>query len=91
MHPSKCQTANPNRIFMADLNNKRLERALTLGASDVINTATGDSIEKIVLLLMEKMIDFSLAVGIEPTANLSIKSLKLVVLLCGLECAKKKW
>ncbi|GAP40657.1 zinc-dependent alcohol dehydrogenase [Flexilinea flocculi] len=69
---------NPNRIFMADLNNKRLERALTLGASDVINTATGDSIEKIRALTNGKMIDFSFeAVGIEPTANLSIKSLKI--------------
>lgn len=68
----------PRSIIMADLNDKRLEKAKNLGATAVINPAAGDAIERISALTDGAMIDISFeAVGVEATANLSIKALKV--------------
>ncbi len=69
---------NPGRVIVADLSDNRLATARQLGADFVINTRNEDAVEAISRITGGAMLDLSIeAVGVEPTANLSIKALKV--------------
>lgn len=68
----------PKMVIMADLSDTRLEKAKSFGATYGINTGKVDALEEISKLTDGHMIDVSFeAVGVEPTANLSIKALRI--------------
>ena len=68
----------PGRVIVSDLSDVRLERALRLGADHVVNSRHEDVYESIARYTGGSMIDTSIeAVGVEPTANQSIKALKV--------------
>lgn len=68
----------PKMVIMADLSDRRLEIAKDLGATYGINTGKVDALEEIKKLTDGHMIDVSFeACGVQPTANLSIKALKI--------------
>ena len=68
----------PKMVIMADLSDRRLEIAKGLGATHTINTGKVDALEEISRITDGHMIDISFeACGVEPTANLSIKALKI--------------
>lgn len=67
----------PKKIIVLDLSDTRLVTAKKLGADYTINPAKEDAQGKIAEYTDGKMADFSFeAVGVEPTANQSIKLLK---------------
>lgn len=69
---------NPAKIIMCDLSDTRLETALELGADAAVNPLKGDYLEAIASLTDGAMVDISIeAVGVQATANQSIKSLKM--------------
>ena len=69
------KTAEPNKIIMADLSDARLAVALKLGADHVINPQKTDPLKEISDLTDGHMVDLSFeAVGVEATANLSVKA-----------------
>ncbi|MFV0351258.1 MAG: zinc-binding dehydrogenase [Oscillospiraceae bacterium] len=68
----------PKMIVMCDLSDKRLENAKHMGANETINPKTENYLEKIEKLTDGLMMDISFeAVGVEATANQSIKALKV--------------
>lgn len=68
----------PKMVIMADLSDPRLAIAKELGATHTINTGKVDALEEISRLTDGHMIDVSFeAVGVQPTANLSIKALRI--------------
>ena len=68
----------PGRVIMVDMSDKRLQKALELGADYAVNSGKEDALQRISELTGGAMIDVSIeAVGVEPTANLSIKALKV--------------
>ncbi len=68
----------PKMVIMADLSDRRLEIAKDLGATHTINTSKIDALEEIRKITDGHMIDVSFeACGVEQTANLSIKALKI--------------
>lgn len=68
----------PKMVIMADLSDPRLKIARELGATYTINTGKVDALEEIKKLTNGHMIDVSFeCCGVEPTANLSIKALKI--------------
>lgn len=70
----------PKRIIVSDLSETRLATALKLGADQTVNPAREDALARIAELTDGEMADYSFeAVGVEATANQSIKALKL----CG--------
>ncbi|MEA4898559.1 zinc-binding dehydrogenase [Bacillota bacterium Meth-B3] len=69
---------NPKSVTVADLSDRRLKKALDLGADFVINSAKEDALARIADCTDGLMMDLSIeAVGVEPTANLSVKALKV--------------
>ena len=69
---------NPAQIIVSDLSDVRLERAMKLGATHTVNSRHEDIYESISKYTDGRMIDTSFeAVGVEPTANQSIKALKI--------------
>lgn len=69
---------NPAQIIVSDLSDVRLERARRLGAAHTVNSRHEDVYESISKYTDGRMIDTSFeAVGVEPTANQSIKALKI--------------
>jgi len=69
---------NPALIIVSDLSRERLDTALALGADKAVNPRECDALSRICELTDGRMIDVSIeAVGVEDTANLSIKALKL--------------
>ncbi len=68
----------PKMVIVADLSDTRLEKAISFGATHGINTGKVDALEEISRLTDGHMIDVAFeAVGVEPTANLSIKALRI--------------
>ena len=68
----------PKMVIMADLSDPRLAIAKELGATHTINTGKVDALEEISRITDGHMIDVSFeAVGVQPTANLSIKALRI--------------
>lgn len=68
----------PAQIIVSDLSDVRLERARRLGAAHTVNSRHEDVYESISKYTDGRMIDTSFeAVGVEPTANQSIKALKI--------------
>ena len=68
---------NPKKVIVSDLSAKRLELAKSLGADEVVNCATEDYMQAVERLTGGAMVDVSIeAVGVESTANQSIKVLK---------------
>lgn len=68
----------PKMVIVADLSDPRLDIARSLGATHTINTGKVDALEEIRRLTGGHMVDVSFeCCGVEPTANLSIKSLKI--------------
>lgn len=69
---------NPKMIIVSDLSDSRLSVAKEFGADETINPKNVDYMKAIEMVTEGKMIDISIeAVGIEPTANQSIKCLKI--------------
>lgn len=69
---------NPKKIIVSDLSDSRLKKAKELGCDEVINPAKTDYMQAISDLTNGEMIGTSFeAVGVEATANQSIKSLML--------------
>lgn len=69
---------NPKQIIVCDLSDARLKTAKELGAEQTINPKNEDYMESITKHTDGSMIDVSFeAVGVEPTANQSIKALKI--------------
>lgn len=69
---------NPKKIIVSDLSDSRLSVAKEFGADEIINTKNIDYIKAIEMYTEGKMIDTSIeAVGVQPTANQSIKCLKI--------------
>ena len=69
---------NPAQIIVSDLSDVRLERALKLGADHTVNSRHEDVYESLSKYTDGRMIDTSFeAVGVEPTANQSVKALKI--------------
>lgn len=69
---------NPAQIIVSDLSDVRLARAMKLGAAHTVNSRHEDVYESISKYTDGRMIDTSFeAVGVEPTANQSIKALKI--------------
>ena len=69
---------NPAQIIVSDLSDVRLARALKLGANHTVNSRHEDVYESIAKYTDGRMIDTSFeAVGVEPTANQSVKALKI--------------
>ena len=69
---------NPGKIIMADLSDTRLAIAEELGADVTVNTGNEDLIDAVKQLTEGKMADVSFeVVGIEVTANMSVKCLKV--------------
>ena len=68
----------PGRVIVVDMSDKRLAKALKLGADFAINSGREDALSKIAEYTGGGMIDVSIeAVGVEATANLSVKALKV--------------
>jgi threonine dehydrogenase-like Zn-dependent dehydrogenase len=68
----------PAMIIVSDLSRERLDTALALGADKSVNPRECDALAEISGLTGGKMIDVSIeAVGVQDTANLSVKALKL--------------
>ena len=71
-------TDRPKMVIVADVSEQRLKLAEEFGADYTINTAETDALEKIRELTDGHMIDISFeAVGVEETANLSVKALHI--------------
>jgi 2-desacetyl-2-hydroxyethyl bacteriochlorophyllide A dehydrogenase len=69
---------NPSLIIVMDLSDVRLQKAKELHADVIINSKTADYFSEINKLTDGRMVDVSIeAVGIEDTANKSIKCLKV--------------
>lgn len=69
---------NPASIIVCDLSDRRLKTALELGADHAVNPAKEDYLEAIGTYTSCRMVDLSIeAVGVQATANQSIKSLKM--------------
>jgi len=67
---------NPEKVVVADISKSRLEMARNLGADNVVLSSTEDLEERIRVITSGEMIDVSFeAVGIQQTANQSIKCL----------------
>lgn len=72
------EMSHPAMIIMADLSDNRLAVSKELGADYVINTGKVDAIEEIRRITDGHMIDYSFeAVGVQATANLSVKALRI--------------
>lgn len=68
----------PKKIIVSDLSDARLARAKALGADAVVNPRREDDLSAIEALTRGEMIDISIeAVGVEATANQSIRALKV--------------
>ena len=68
----------PKMVIMADLSDARLAIARDLGATYTVNTGKVNALEEISRLTDGHMIDVSFeCCGVEATANLSVKSLKI--------------
>lgn len=68
---------NPAQVIVCDLSTERLKTAKKLGADEAIHSGKENFLEKIKILTNNKMMDLSIeAVGVEATANQSIKCLK---------------
>lgn len=68
----------PKYIIVSDVSDARLKTAKQLGADHVINPAKEDILSVLSELTDGRMVDISIeAVGIEATANQSVKSLKV--------------
>lgn len=68
----------PKMIIISDLSDRRLETALALGADAIVNPSKVDYLEALSEITGGKMADISIeAVGVQATANQSIKSLKM--------------
>lgn len=68
----------PAMIIMSDLDDNRLAKARELGADYSVNPAKEDALKTISDLTGGSMIDVSFeCVGVQPTANQSIKALKI--------------
>lgn len=68
----------PKMVIMADLSDARLKIAEELGATYTINTGKTDALAEIERLTGGHMVDVSFeCCGVEPTANLSVKALKI--------------
>lgn len=69
---------NPKKIIVSDLSDRRLALAKELGADEVINPGKQDYLEEISRITNGGMLDVTFeAVGVEATANQSIKSLRI--------------
>ncbi len=69
---------NPGAVIVSDLSEPRLDLAKQLGADHIVNTRKEDFYSALYNLTGGKMIDICFeVVGIEPTANQSIKCLKV--------------
>lgn len=69
---------NPKQIIVCDLSDARLQVALDLGADAVINPKKEDYLAAVKRLTEGMMLDTSIeAVGVEATANQSIKTVKV--------------
>ena len=69
---------NPKQIIVSDLSDARLQIAKEFGADQVINPRNEDYLEAIAKYTDDLMVDVSIeAVGVEATANQSIKALKI--------------
>ncbi|HHV12703.1 MAG TPA: alcohol dehydrogenase catalytic domain-containing protein [Clostridiales bacterium] len=69
---------NPKQIIVSDLSDARLKVAKEFGADHTINPKNEDYMEAIERYTDGVMIDISIeAVGVQPTANQSIKSLRV--------------
>ncbi len=74
----KLQNPNVKKVIVCDLSDSRLKTALALGADAVINPKNEDFMEAVSKLTDGHMIDTSIeAVGVQATANQSIKCLKI--------------
>lgn len=68
---------NPGKLIVSDLSDARLKTALELGADEVVNPSKENFMEKISKLTNGEMIDISIeCVGVQPSANQSLKCLK---------------
>ena len=71
------QVHSPNKIFVSDLSNSRLEKAKEFGADVLINPSADDPIAVIKENLSGQLVDVVFeAVGVEATANQSINCVK---------------
>lgn len=69
---------NPKQIIVCDLSEQRLNAAKSFGADAVINPKNEDYLDKVSQLTGGMMMDVCIeAVGVEATANQSIKALKV--------------
>lgn len=69
---------HPNKVIVSDLNDSRLAKAKQFASCEVINPAKQDYMERISEITDGSMIDVSFeAVGVEATANQSIKCLAI--------------
>lgn len=67
----------PKKIIVSDLSDNRLSLARALGADEIINPRSHDYLEEISRITNGGMVDVSFeAVGVEATANQSIKALR---------------
>ncbi len=68
----------PASVIVSDLSDARLALAKRLGATHTVNSRKEDALEAISRHTDGRMVDWSIeAVGVEPTANQSIKALKI--------------
>lgn len=69
---------NPKKLIVCDLSDARLETARKMGADAVINPKEEEYLKAVERLTGGKMLDMSIeAVGVQATANQSIKSIKV--------------
>lgn len=69
---------NPQTVVVCDLSEARLQAALDLGADAVINPGNEEYLEAVERLTGGRMLDVTIeAVGVEATANQSVKALKV--------------
>lgn len=69
---------NPAKIIVSDLSDSRLDAAKEFGADEVVNPSIEDAMAAIENYTDGHMIDVSIeAVGVQPTANQSIKCLRI--------------
>jgi len=71
------QRKKPAKIIVCDLSEPRLQTALEMGADAVINPRKGDYLAQVSELTGGRMLDATIeAVGVEATANQSIRALR---------------
>jgi 2-desacetyl-2-hydroxyethyl bacteriochlorophyllide A dehydrogenase len=72
-----ARRASGSRVFVSDINPFRLEKALGLGATDIINSRATDPVETILTKTAQMGVDHSFeAVGLEVTLHQSLRVLK---------------